>query len=230
MIRRHRLFFYGFSLARRYSAPMQGYFITGTDTDVGKTVVSAWMMLHLDADYWKPTQSGLVPPTDIDVIKMMTEMPKDRFHPETYQLTHPLSPHESAKRDGIEIEMDQFEMPQTTRPLIVEGAGGLMVPLNKDSLVIDLIKQLGLPAILVCRSGLGTINHTLLSLEAMRARGLDIAGIIINGPKSPHNREALEEYGKAPVIVEIDHMEKPNKEKLLAIKPEKDLSSLKAAA
>ena len=230
MISRTRLFFYGFSNFSRYSAIMQGYFITGTDTDVGKSVAAAWAMLHLDADYWKPTQSGLVPPTDLDVIKMMTGLPKDRFHPETYNLTQPLSPHEAAKRDGIEIEMAKFTPPETSKNLIVEGAGGLLVPLNKDNLVVDLIKQLGLPAILVCRSGLGTINHTLLSLEAMRSRGIDVAGVIMNGPKSPHNREAIEEYGKAPVIVEIDHLPKINAETLLNIKPEINLKNIKAAA
>lgn len=230
MITSRGLYIYGFSDFSRYSALMQGYFITGTDTDVGKSVVSAWAMLHLDADYWKPTQSGLVPPTDLDTIKMMTGFSKDRFHPEIYQLTQPLSPHEAAKRDEIEIEMDKFILPKTDKTLIVEGAGGLMVPLNKDNLVIDLIKQLGLPAILVCRSGLGTINHTLLSLEVMRSRNIDVAGVIINGPKSPHNREAIEEYGKAPVIVEIDHLQKINAETLLKIQPEIDLMNLRAAA
>ena len=209
---------------------MQGYFITGTDTNVGKTIAAAWAMLHLEADYWKPAQSGLEPPTDTQIIQQITELPKGRFHIETYRLTQPLSPHEAAKRDGVEIEMEKFQIPQTGRALIVEGAGGLMVPLGKDNLVIDLIGQLGLPSILVCRSGLGTINHTLLSLEAMRAREVSIAGIIISGSKMPHNRQAIEEYGRVPIIAEIDHLEEINKESLLAIKPEIDLINMKAAA
>lgn len=225
-----RLFFYGFWGHRRYSASMQGYFITGTDTDVGKTVAAAWAMLHLDADYWKPTQSGLEPPTDMDVMTTITGFGEDRFHEETYRLTQPLSPHEAAKRDGIEIDMNVFDLPKTSRPVIVEGAGGLMVPLNKDCLVIDLIKQLNLPAILVCRSGLGTINHTLLSLEAIRSRNIEIAGVIINGEKAPHNRQAIEEYGSVPVIAEIDRLDTVDKDSLLAIKPEIDLTNLKAAA
>ncbi|MEM6781125.1 MAG: dethiobiotin synthase [Pseudomonadota bacterium] len=207
---------------------MTGYFITGTDTDVGKTVASAWAMIHLDAAYWKPTQSG--EPYDIDTVKALTEFPEDRFLPSTYVLKQPLSPHEAAKRDGVNIDMNAFELPKTDWPLVVEGAGGLMVPLNKDALVIDLIQQLGLPAILVCRSGLGTINHTLLSLEAMRKRNMDIAGIIINGPITPHNRQALEEYGHVPVIAEIDELKPLNKMTLGAIPPEIDLLGRRQAA
>lgn len=197
-----------------------GFFITGTDTDVGKTIAAAWCMLHFDMNYWKPTQSGLEEPTDTQSVQNITELSEARFFPETYRLTQPLSPHEAAKRDNIVIDMDQFMAPHSDRPLLIEGAGGLMVPLNKDNLVIDLVKQLEMPAILVCRSGLGTINHTLLSLEAMRKRNIDITGVIINGPKAPHNREAIEEYGQIPVLVEIDHLDSLNKDSLLQIKPE----------
>ncbi len=222
------------SIVPLMSESKNGYFITGTDTDVGKSVAAAWVMLHLAADYWKPTQSGLEPPTDTQVIQQITEFPAGRFHPETYRLTQPLSPHEAAKRDGVEIDMQKFQLPKTTHPLIVEGAGGLMVPLNKDNLMIDLMVQLDLPVILVCRSGLGTINHTLLSLEALRARHIDIAGIIMSGAKALHNREAIEEYGQrygnVPIIVEIDHLEVVNKASLLAIKPEIDLTTMKVAA
>ena len=143
---------------------MRGYFITGTDTNVGKTIVAAWAMLHLDADYCKPTQSGLEPPTDTQQVQTITQFPVSRFHQEAYRLTQPLSPHEAARRDDISINMNEFRLPLTMRPLIIEGAGGLMVPLNDKNFVIDLIVQLNMPVILVCRSGLGTINHTLLSL------------------------------------------------------------------
>jgi len=206
-----------------YSHIMTNYFITGTDTDVGKSVVASWCMLHLDANYWKPTQSGLEPTTDTKVIQQITQYPQTRFFEETYSLTQPLSPHEAAKRDGVEIDMDAFQLPETDRPLIIEGAGGLMVPLNKTHYVIDLIKQLDIPAILVARSGLGTINHTVLSLEAMRARNINIKGVIMSGPKMPHNREAIEEYGKVPIIAEIDQLEDVTKDALLNIKPEIEL-------
>lgn len=200
---------------------MAGFFVTGTDTDIGKTLASSWLLLHVNGFYWKPVQSGV--PKDRDTVQAITELPDDRFLPSAYELSQPLSPHEAAKRDGVEIDMAKFMLPQTDRPLIVEGAGGLMVPLNKDKLVIDLIKLLDLPVILVCRSGLGTINHTLLSLEAMNTRGIDVAGIIMCGPKSPHNREALEEYGKTPILVEIDQLDTVSKEMLLEIKPEFEL-------
>lgn len=201
------------------------FFVTGTDTDVGKTVAASWLMLHLGADYWKPVQAGL-DETDRCTVQQITGFDDTRFHACSYELTQPLSPHESAKRDGVEIDMQKFQLPLTDKPLIVEGAGGLMVPLNKNNLVIDLIVELKLPIILVCRSGLGTINHTLLSLEAIRQRSLPLAGIIINGEKSPHNRQALEEYGHAPIIAEIDYCDVLSRETLLSISPEIDLKTL----
>ncbi|MEM7618136.1 MAG: dethiobiotin synthase [Pseudomonadota bacterium] len=195
------------------------YFVTGTDTDVGKTIASAWLMLHMNANYWKPIQSGLEE-KDIDAIKKYTALPDNFFFPSTYELTQPLSPHESAKRDNIEISLDDFSLPKSDKPLIVEGAGGLQVPINKEHFVSDLITHLALPVIVVCRSGLGTINHTLLTLEALRKRNTKIKGLIMSGEKSPHNREALEEYGQVPIIAEIDHLSDINPDTLLAIKPE----------
>lgn len=199
------------------------YFIAGTDTDVGKTVASTWAMLQLDATYWKPIQAGLEDETDEEAVKRLTGASADRFLPSAYRLPEPLSPHESAKRAGITIENDRLAVPDHTGPLIVEGAGGLMVPLNTDTLIIDLIAQLGLPVMLVCRSTLGTINHTLLSLEALRRRDITIAGAVLNGPPSPHNREAIESYGKIPIIAELPQLDPLTGEALLRIKPEIDL-------
>jgi dethiobiotin synthetase len=211
---------------------MTAFFVTGTDTDVGKTVAASWLMLQLDGNYWKPVQSGRSDDghADIDDVRRVTEYGDDRFFASTYDLTQPLSPHEAAKRDGVEIDMARFSLPESDRPLVVEGAGGLMVPLNKNSYVIDLIKALDIPAVLVCRSGLGTINHTLLSLEALAAREIPVAGLIINGALTPHNREALEEYGQVPVLAEIDRLPALNKEALLSIKPEIDLLKERKAA
>ncbi len=203
------------------------FFVTGTDTDVGKTVASAWLMLHMNAQYYKPVQAGLEY-TDKGTMKEITGLPDDHFHDCTYELEQPLSPHESAKRENVEIDINKFSLPETDAPLIVEGAGGLMVPLNDDAFVIDLIQKFNLPTILVCRSGLGTINHTLLSLEAMRQRDIKIAGLIMSGEKSPHNREALEQYaGGVPIIVEIDRLDHISAQSLLAIKPEIDLETLR---
>ncbi len=199
---------------------MAGFFVTGTDTDVGKTVASAWLMLLTDGAYWKPVQSGCDGDSDTRAVQELTGFADARFFPCAYELTEPLSPHEAARRDGIEIEMTRFKRPDCARPLIVEGAGGLMVPLNADALVIDLIAQLGLPAVLVCRSGLGTINHTLLSLQALRRRDVPVAGLIISGEKSPHNRQALEEYGAVPIIAEIDFLDPLTADALRGIRPE----------
>ena len=185
----------------------RGTFVTGTDTDVGKTVACAYLLRALDADYWKPVQSGLEGETDSEAVQRLTGLPPERFHASAYALRAPLSPHESARRDGVRISLEAFALPKTPRFLLVEGAGGVLVPLNADALMVDLMRRLGLPVILVARSTLGTINHTLLSLEALRVRGLKVAGIVMNGPPNEANRRALEEYGKAEVIAEIPRLE-----------------------
>ncbi len=200
-------------------------FITGTDTDVGKTVACAWAMLHTSARYWKPVQAGL-DQTDEATMRTLAGISDDRVIPTTYALPEPLSPHEAARRAGVTIEMSNFTLPDDDGSLIVEGAGGLMVPLNDSAYIIDLIEQLGLSAILVCRTTLGTINHSLLSLEALRARSIPVAGIILSGPDVPHNRAAIESYGEVPVIVHITPLEPLTKAALEAVKPEVDLMAL----
>lgn len=198
----------------------KGFFVTGTDTGVGKSVAAAWLLQQLDGDYWKPIQSGLSGETDTELVQRLSGLPAERFHPETHRLTEPLSPHESASRDGIGIDLFDFELPETPRPLVTEGAGGALVPLNDFDFMTDLMHDLWLPAVVVARSGLGTINHTLLTLEALERREVPAAGIIINGPPAPHNREALEQFGKIPVLAEIPHLEELTPEALTAIKPE----------
>ena len=175
---------------------MNGFFVTGTDTDVGKTVVSAWLLAHLDACYWKPVQAGAEPETDSATVRRLAEVEADRIVPEAYLLSEPIAPHEAAQRSGIAIDMAKLVPPPCDRPLVVEGAGGLMVPLTDEAYVVDLATELHLPLILVTRSTIGTINHTLLSLEAIRRRGLPLAGVVINGPETPHNRAAIERYGQ----------------------------------
>lgn len=179
------------------------FFVTGTDTDIGKTVVSSWLALHLDADYWKPIQSGTEPETDSKTVLNLTGFDYTRVHASTYVFPDPLSPHEAAKRAEKNIKLSRFRLPKSSRPLVVEGAGGLLVPLNEQHYMIDLILHLGLPVVLVCRSTLGTINHTLLSLESLRSRGIPIAGAVLVGPRSEHNRQAIAEFGKIEVIGEL---------------------------
>ena len=196
---------------------MVKYFVTGTDTDAGKSVASAWLVRHLEADYWKPVQSGHDGGTDPERIAAWAGLGPDRILPCIYELTEPLSPHESARRDGVTIDMSRFTVPETDRNLVMEGAGGLMVPLNDDHYVIDLIAQLNVPVILVARSTLGTINHTLLSLKAIRDRGLELKGVIMSGPLMPHNREALEFYGKVDIIAEIPQLDTISPETLESV-------------
>lgn len=178
----------------------QGLFVTGTGTEIGKTVAAAALVKALEADYWKPVQSGADEDDDTAEVQRLTGCV---VHAPTYVLKEPLSPHEAARREGVTIEMGRLAPPETDAPLVVEGAGGLLVPLNDSALMIDLIAALGMPSVVVASSGLGTINHTLLSLEALRARDLPIAGVVLNGPSNPANREAIETYGRIRILGEL---------------------------
>lgn len=181
----------------------QSVFITGTDTGVGKTLFAAILMAGMgNGYYWKPIQSGL--PSDTQTVREMTGLAADRFLPETYRLKHPLSPHAAARREGVRIRLDDFRLPAQADRLVVEGAGGIMVPISEDHLMLDLIKKLALPVILVARSSLGTINHTLLSLDVLNRHGLKIIGVVMNGPKDQSNKSAIETYGRTRVILEIE--------------------------
>jgi dethiobiotin synthetase len=180
-------------------------FVTGTDTGIGKTVVSAALVAGLDAYYWKPVQSGDREPTDTDRVRAWTGRPDARFLPEGYVLEAPVSPHASAALEGVEIDVDRLAstpLPDD-RPVIVEGAGGLLVPLDGTRLIVDLVQLLAFPAVLVARSGLGTLNHTLLSLSELRRRALPVAGVIMIGDRHPSNRAAIEHYGDTRVLGEV---------------------------
>ncbi len=181
---------------------MQAFFLSGTDTDIGKTVVAAWLALHWQADYWKPIQSGLAGETDSQTVARLSLC---NTHPEAYQLRAPLSPHQSAQLDGKHIELQQITLPNTQR-LIAEGAGGLMVPLNETTLIIDLIAHLKLPVVLVSKSGLGTINHTVLSALALRQRNIPCLGIIVVGPHNPDNLKAIEQFTSLPVLAQLPQL------------------------
>lgn len=168
------------------------YFITGIGTDVGKTVAAAIVTEALEADYWKPIQSGATTDSDRRTVQSLISNSKSVFHPEAYSLTEPLSPHAAAEIDGVELELSAVEVPVTNNTLVIEGAGGLMVPLNyKGAMVIDLIRHCNAEAILVSRHYLGSINHTLLSVEALKSRGIPIAGIIFNGAENPATERVI---------------------------------------
>jgi len=174
--------------------------VCGTDTDVGKTVVSAWLVQGLNATYWKPVQSGLDGGGDRGQVQQLLGLPPDRLLPEAYAFQQPVSPHWAAELDAHPLEPDRLQLPTTTGPLIIETAGGLMVPLTRTWLQLDQLQRWACPIVLVARSGLGTLNHTLLSLEALRHRGLEVIGVILNGPPHADNPATLEQFGKVSVI------------------------------
>ncbi|MBB3267002.1 malonyl-CoA O-methyltransferase [Azospirillum sp. OGB3] len=198
-----------YGLFRKDGARPNGVFVTGTDTGVGKTLVSACLTRAWDAAYWKPLQTGLKDEAgDTPTVATLAALPAERVHPPAYALAEPLSPHAAAELEGVAIDAGALALPGTDRPLVVEGAGGLLVPVTGDVFIIDLIARFGLPVVLVARSTLGTINHTLLSLEALRARGLAVAGVVLNGPPNPGNRAAIERFGKVRVLAEIPTLDR----------------------
>lgn len=185
-------------------------FISGTGTNVGKTLVSSWLCLHLKADYFKPIQTGSLLGMDSQTVRQLSSA---KIHKEIYVYEDPVSPHIASKS---QINLEQIKLPASDR-LIVEGAGGLLVPINEKFFMIDLIKTLNLPVILVASSLLGTINHTLLSLEALTARDIKVLGIIVSGEINRANCEALEFYGRTKVLAQIPHLEVINKSVLSKI-------------
>jgi dethiobiotin synthetase len=161
------------------------FVITGTDTEIGKTIFSAGLVALLDAHYWKPVQAGLRGETDSEVVRRLAELPDDRIVPERYRLETPASPHLAAELDRVNIDATSLDVPDSgDRPLVIESAGGLMVPLNRKELYIDIFARWQLPVVLCARTALGTINHSLLSLEALRNRNIKILGIAFIGEEN----------------------------------------------
>lgn len=170
------------------------YVITGTDTNVGKTVFAAALAGHLRARYWKPVQAGLDGASDTMRVSDLSGG-RAQIIPESYRLNTPCSPHEAARIDGVRIEPDRLTLPEGTAPLIIEGAGGVLVPFSETMLAADLFAQWGLPVILVARTALGTINHSLLSIEALRARGVHIHSVAFIGEANPASEDAITQFG-----------------------------------
>jgi dethiobiotin synthetase len=177
--------------------------VCGTDTDVGKTVVSALVVQGLGARYWKPVQSGLDGDGDRGRLQRLLALPAERLLPESYRFEAPVSPHWAAELQGLSVDPARLALPAGAGALVVETAGGLLVPLRRDWLQIDQIAVWGLPVLLVARSGLGTLNHTLLSLEALRRRSIPVLGLVLNGPPHPDNPRTLASLGAVPVLAEL---------------------------
>jgi dethiobiotin synthetase len=179
-------------------------FITGIGTDVGKTIVSAIVVEALEADYWKPIQAGDLDFSDTHKVKSGISNNKSRFHPNAYALNTPASPHLAAALDGITIDLEQIREPATTNHLVIEGAGGIMVPLNDKDCVADLIHK-DYKVIVVSRHYLGSINHTLLTIEALQNRKINVAGIIFSGDENKATEEIILGKTKAKFIGRIDN-------------------------
>jgi len=175
---------------------VNGFIVTGTDTDIGKTVFAAGLAGALGAHYWKPVQAGVDPEGDKERVAALSGLPPSHILPEAYRLTTPASPHLAARIDGIEITAERLALPKVDGTLVVEGAGGLMVPVSESLLMIDLFALWGLPVILCARTGLGTINHSLLSIEALRTRAIPIAGIAFIGDAHAENERIIPILGK----------------------------------
>jgi dethiobiotin synthetase len=170
--------------------------VTGTDTGIGKTVFSAALAGALDGYYWKPVQSGLQDETDSDIVRRLSGLPSDRILAEVYRLRTPASPHLAAELDGITIAPQSLSLPEVDRPLVVEGAGGLLVPLTREVTYLDVIARWRAPVVLCARTALGTINHSLLSLEALRARDVAVLGVAFIGEENQESQRIIAEMGR----------------------------------
>ena len=189
--------------------------VTGTDTEIGKTVFAAALADRLGACYWKPIQSGLEGETDSEIVARLGGLSSDRILPERYRLNTPVSPHQSAAIDGVGIDTAELAVPDTGgRPLVIEGAGGLMVPLDQSTLYIDVFARWRIPVVLCARTSLGTINHSLLSIEALRRRDIDLLGVAFIGEGNPESERAISEIGRVKQLGRLPRLSPLNQSTL----------------
>jgi dethiobiotin synthetase len=188
------------------------FIIAGIGTEIGKTLISSIFRQGMQADYWKPVQSGNPEEADALFIGQMTRVPEGKIWDSSYMLTQPLSPHTAAEIDGIRISLDHIQLPLTERSLIVELAGGLMVPLNESETNLDLIAHIALPVILVSKNYLGSINHTLLSYEILKAKQILIAGIVFNGPANASGERFILQHTGLKVLLRVPELAQINPE------------------
>lgn len=188
-------------------------FITGTGTDIGKTIVSSWICAHTGYDYFKPIQSGDLDNTDSDKVERLAAV---KVHKEIYRFSNPLSPHIASKLENISIDIQKIKLPKSNN-LIIEGAGGVLVPINQENYVIDIIKKFASPVIIVASTNLGTINHTLLTIEALRKRSIEILGVIMYGDENIENNLSIANYGKIEILGHLPIVDNLSKNFLLDI-------------
>jgi dethiobiotin synthetase len=194
-------------------------FVTGTDTNVGKTVLSALLVAALDATYWKPIQTGSSEGTDRQAVMRLAEIPEEKTLPECYCFEPPVSPHLAAKLSGVAIRLDRIRKPRlaSSGGLIAEGAGGVLVPVNDSQTMLDLMKHLAMPVVIASRSALGTINHTLLTVKALRDAGVEIKGVVMIGKENRDNERAVVHYGAVPLVGRIPVLETIDRHALLHV-------------
>jgi dethiobiotin synthetase len=188
----------------------QGLIVTGTDTDVGKTVFAAALAGALGATYWKPIQCGLEGGGDSERVRELSGLPNEKISPEVYRLAMAASPHRAAEAEGIDITLAKLRLPAVEGPLVAEGAGGLMVPANRQLLMIDVFVSWRLPVVLVARTALGTINHTLLSIEALNGRNIPILGVAFVGDEMPDTERTISEMGGVRHLGRLPHLDRLN--------------------
>ena len=184
------------------------FVICGTDTDIGKTLISSFFVRGLNSFYWKPIQSGIESETDSQAVVRLAKVNEEKILHEAYIFRKPVSPHWAAEIDQKIINLKLLDLPNVDGSLIVETAGGLMVPITRDFLQIDQIKKWDIPVIVVCKSGLGTLNHTLLTIEALKRRNIKILGLVINGEKHLDNPKTLTQFSGLPIIAEFPYIHK----------------------
>jgi dethiobiotin synthetase len=192
------------------------FIITGTDTDVGKTVFAAALVAALDGYYWKPVQAGLADGNDSQTVTALSGLATERILPEAYRLTTPCSPHRASEIDGITIDPAHLQKPDIDGPLIIEGAGGVMVPMTRDLLAADLFAAWDVPVVLVARTALGTINHSLLSIEALRSRGIEITGIAFIGDANADSEQTICALSKVKHLGRLPRLNPLNRDTLAA--------------
>lgn len=181
--------------------------VTGTDTDVGKTVFAAALTGALGASYWKPVQAGTDDGTDRQRVARLAGIAPERILPEAYALATPCSPHRAAAIDGVTIDIDRLALPKVDGPLVVEGAGGVLVPIVGQTTFGDLFARWRRPVVLVARTALGTINHSLLSIEALRARGVPLLGVAFIGDSVPDSEETIARLGNTKRLGRLPRLE-----------------------
>jgi dethiobiotin synthetase len=195
----------------------QSLFVTGTDTNVGKTLLSALLVAALDAIYWKPIQTGALDGTDRQTVINLAQIPEPQTISETYCFDPPVSPHLAAEASGVRIDLARIRPPANlARPVIAEGAGGILVPINDSELMLDLAGHLGFPVLIAARTALGTINHTLLTVRALLCAKIRIQGVVMIGHRNKDNERSVEHFGDVPVIGTIPWLDTIDREALLS--------------